>query len=62
MHLLLIVKDLFFKRMYLFIWEREHKQEGRTGGEGETGSPLSREPDVGSIQTLESWPEPKADA
>jgi len=37
---------IFFK--ILFIYLRENTQAGRAG-EGETDSPLSREPDVGSI-------------
>ena len=38
-----VVLASFFKDfIYLFVREREHKQE-----EGEAGFPLSREPDVG---------------
>lgn len=33
--------------MYLFEREREHEQGGGTGGEGEAGFSLSREPDAG---------------
>ena len=41
--------------------EREHKQgEQQSEGEGEAGSPLSREPNVG-LDHLGSPPEPKAD-
>jgi len=38
-----------FLRFYLFYRERErkHKQRGGEEGEGETGSPLSREPKMG---------------
>ena len=36
---------------------------GEAEGEGEAGSPLSREPDMGfNPRTLRSQPEPKADA
>ena len=41
----------FFLRFDLFDGEKEQKREstsrGTTEGEGEAGSPLSREPDVG---------------
>jgi len=37
---------LFFLRFYLFVREREHKP-GEWQAEGETVSPLSKEPDVG---------------
>ena len=38
----------WFLFIYLFIREQEHKQgERQTEGEGEAGSPLSRELDVG---------------
>ena len=48
--------------------ERERERAGTwmgggAEGEGEAGSPLSREPDAGLYsRTLGSWPEPKADA
>ena len=58
-------KDFLF--IYLFIWQRE-REGGRTQArgvaeeEGEAGSPLNREPDIGfDPRTLESGPEPKAD-
>ena len=55
---------VFFLRFYLFERERESRQAGEAAeGEGEAGSPLSREPDVGlDPTTLGSRPEPKADA
>ena len=40
----------FFKTLFIYLTERarEHKQrEPQAEGEGEAGSPLSREPDVG---------------
>jgi len=37
---------IFFLRFYLFVRERAHKQ-GEQQAEGEAGSPLSKEPDVG---------------
>jgi len=57
---------LFFKDfIYLFARERERtsRAEGGTEGEGEAGSPLSREPHAGADpRTLGSGPEPEADA
>ena len=51
----------FFLRFYLF--QRERERERITEGEGETDSPLSREPNAGlNPRTLKSWPESKADA
>ena len=54
-----------FLKKYLFIWQRERLQVGREAGrekEGEAGSPLSGEPDVGlDPRALRSWPEPKAE-
>ena len=54
---------LFFFRI-LFIYLTEHKQaEWQVEGEGEAGSPISREPDKGlDPRTLGSRPEPKVDA
>ena len=46
------------------IWQRENER-AQTGGaeEGEAGFLLSKDPDMGlNPRTLESWPEPKADA
>ena len=53
----------FFKDFYLFDREREEREWAGVTGEGETDSPLSREPNVG----LDPWtpgsrPEPKAGA
>ena len=49
----------FFLR-FIYLTERDGAQ---TGGEGEAGSPLSKEPDVGfNPRTAWSQPEPKADA
>ena len=46
---------LFFKRFYLFIYLRESTGEHEQGGEGEAGSPLSKEPDTGlDSRTLRS--------
>ena len=48
--------------------EREKERASKQGelqaeGEGEAGSPLRREPNVGlDPRILRSWPEPKADA
>ena len=57
---------VFFLRFYLFDTEKETAREGTQAegvGEGEAGSPLSREPNVGlDPRTLGSQPEPKADA
>ena len=53
---------LFFKD-FIYLFEIEHEPGGEAEGEGDAGFPLSREPDVGlDPRTLESWPEPKADA
>ena len=55
----------FFKRFYVFIWERAREHEQGKGQRGnQTPKPqLSREPDVGlDSRTLGSWPELKADA
>ena len=52
--------------VYLTYRKRMHKQgeqEAEGEGQGEAGSPLSREPDAGlNPRTLGSWPEPKANA
>ena len=46
----------------LSIYLRERESEHRWGREGEAGSSLSREPDIGlDPRTLRSWPEPKAE-
>ena len=44
-----ILKFSFFKRtLFIYLTQREHKQkEQQAEEEGKTGSPLSREPDVG---------------
>ena len=57
---------LFFRGFLkiLFIRKRETEivTEYEQGGEGEAGSPRSREPDLGlDHRILGSWPEPKAD-
>ena len=40
--------DLLKKGIYIFDRERKHKQgEQQAEGEGEAGSPLNREPDMG---------------
>ena len=51
----------YFFLKILFITERENKPGVQQAeGEGEAGSPLSREPDTGlDPRTLGSWPEPK---
>ena len=52
---------IFFKD-FIYLSDREHKQEQQAEGEEEAGSPLSREPDVGiDPRTLGSPPELKAD-
>ena len=41
-----------FKILFVYLREREREHEGEVGGtkgEGEAGSPLSREPNMGSI-------------
>lgn len=49
--------------IYLFSRERETAQAGEQLEEGEAGSLLNKEPNVGlNSQALGSWPEPKADA
>ena len=59
-----ILKDLLFFLKILFIYKRErHKQGGGAEAEGEAGSPLSREPNLGlDPRTLESQSKPKAEA
>ena len=53
----------FFLRFYVFERDTEIAREWEQGGEGEAGSPLSKEPDFRlSPRTLGSCPEPKADA
>ena len=53
--------SLFQDFIYLFDTQREHKQEEQQG-EGEAGSPLSRDPNEGlDSRTPNSRPEPKAD-
>ena len=48
--------------MYLFEREQEQVAGRRAKGEGETDSPLSREPASGlNPRTPRSWPEQKAD-
>ena len=37
---------LFFLKYFIYLTEREHKQ-GQQQAEGEAGSPLSREPNMG---------------
>ena len=51
---------LIFKKNFIHL--AEHKQgEQQAKGDGEAGSPLSREPDVGlDPSTLGSWPKPMA--
>ena len=53
---------LFLKIIYLFIYQRQWAQaEWQAEAEGEAGSLLSKEPDVGlDPRTLGSWPELKA--
>ena len=52
----------FYDFIYVFVRERVHKQ-GEWQAEGEAGSPLSREPDVGLNPRMPgSQPELKADA
>ena len=62
----IIITIISFFKIYLF--ERESTsgagvgalREGRTEGEGEADSPLSREPDMRlDPRTLSSWPEPR---
>ena len=54
---------LNFLKIYLFDRERERTQAGGVAeGEGEAGSPMSRDPNSGfQPRTLGSQPEPKAD-
>jgi len=53
----------FFKILFFYQRERGKAQAGRAAGEGEAGSPLSKEPGVGlNPRTLGSRPKPKADA
>lgn len=51
-----------FQRCFLFIWEREERKTWARGaeGEGEAGSLLNREPDLGPGSW--SWSEPNAEA
>jgi len=55
---------LFKKILFIYLTEREHEHKlGEWQTEGEVGSPLGGEPDVGlDPRTLGSWPGPKADA
>ena len=54
----------FFRRFYLFDTERDRQRAQAGGvGEGEAGSPLSREPNMGlDSRTPGSGHEAKADA
>ena len=47
---------IFFKILFIFLTESTHKQgEQQAAGEGEAGSPLNKEPNVGlSLRTLGS--------
>lgn len=55
-------QSLFFFKI-LFICQRERAQQWERQAEGEAGSLLSKEPDVGlDPRTAGSWPEPEADA
>ena len=48
--------------LFIYLKEREHKWRGEAEGEGEAGSSLSGEPNVGlDPRTLRSCPELKAD-
>ena len=56
---------MFLKILFVYL-KREQERESMNGeaaeGEGEVGSPMSREPHVGPHPgTPGSWPEPKAD-
>ena len=58
--------DFFFKKDFVYLFDRQRSQVGREAGrerEGEAGSLLSREPHAGlDHRTLGSWPELKAEA
>ena len=60
--------SLFFFKVFIYSFDREREKECTEAGEavegeGEAGSPLSQEPDVGlNPKTQGSGPEPKADA
>ena len=67
----LIILSFFFKIIFIYLTQKEkeseHTQGGAAdrgrGGEGEAGSPQSKEPNVGlDPRTLGPLPRPKADA
>ena len=64
MNYVFLIDCTFLKKIiYLFMWQRDHKQgEWQAEVEGEADSLLNRKPDAGlNPRTLGSWPEPKVD-
>ena len=57
------ILTFFFGIVFIYLTEREQEQgEQQVEADGEAGSPLSREPDVGlHPRTSRSQPQPKAD-